>query len=73
MKQFIICVVLLSGVSLFAAETYVVVAEGAVDGCKMYADRDYVYQEIPTALQGADYVQMKIERPVCGDSIATVA
>ena len=27
----------------------------------MYADRDYVYQEIPTALQGADYVQMKIE------------
>ena len=61
MKKFIACVVLFSGLSLFAAEKYVVVPGGAVDGCKMYTDRDYVYQKIPATLQGADYVQMLIE------------
>jgi len=44
-----------------AAEAYVVVPGGAVDGCKTYTDRDHVYQEIPPSLQGADYVQMLIE------------
>jgi rhamnogalacturonyl hydrolase YesR len=52
---------LFSTFSLPASEAYVVVPGGALNGCKMYADRDYVYQEIPTALQGADYVQMQIE------------
>lgn len=40
---------------------YVVVPGGAVEGCKTYTDRDYVYQKLPAGLQGTDYVQMKIE------------
>ena len=40
---------------------YAVVPGGAVDGCKTYTDRDYVYQKIPPSVQGADYVQMLIE------------
>ena len=43
-----------------AAEEYVIFPGGAVDGCKAYTDRDYVYQKIPAALQGADLCALRV-------------
>lgn len=43
------------------SEDYVIVTGGAKDGAVTYTDRDHVYQKIPSMLQGADYVQTKIE------------
>jgi rhamnogalacturonyl hydrolase YesR len=65
----VVVAAILMAANVRAAEAYVVVSGGAVDGCKAYTDRDYVYQSIPAALQGADYVQMLIEdRFVAGPS-----
>jgi rhamnogalacturonyl hydrolase YesR len=58
---FVMVAAMLMAANVRAAEAYVVVPGGAVNGCKTYTDRDDVYQAIPAALQGADYVQMLIE------------